>query len=203
MRRKLRKFQRRVNIRPYKRIFYIFVEGNKTEPKYFNIFRTAEYSNVSLQIKSHPSKTHPKQVLSRAKKFIKDELLKKDYEVWLVVDDDSRPEADFQPLINWANGKAHFLAISKPCFELWLLLHFDEGNQIKNTEDCLKRLRKYMPTYEKNQLDEKKLKGKLAEAIKNGKNKYEHYRVWKNGVYTKVYELVENIVDTNYPSSAD
>lgn len=82
MKEKSKRFQRQVGNRFYKKIFYIFVEGNETEPRYFSIFRSSEYSHVCLQIKSHPTKTHPKQVLDRAKKFIKGESLKNDDQVW-------------------------------------------------------------------------------------------------------------------------
>lgn len=111
-----------------------------------------------------------------------------------VVDDDGRPEEDFQLLISWSNGKNNFLAISKPCFEFWLLLHFDKGNQINNVDDCQKRLKKHMPNYEKNQLDEEKLRNNILTAIKNAKDKLNQSKNWKDGSYTKVHELVENIV---------
>lgn len=188
-----KRFQRKVEIRNYKRIFYLFTEGSKTEPKYFNIFRTNKYQGIHLQIKSHPNKSHPKQVLKRAKQFIKGSKLENKDQAWLVIDHDERPEEDFQELNNWCNGKNYFLAISKPCFEFWLLLHFEKGDHIKSMEDCLKKLKKYLPHYTKNQLDIDKLKSNIPAAIQNAKNKFKQTAGWQDGSYTKVYELIENI----------
>lgn len=197
MKRKLKRFKRQVGNRSYKKILFIFVEGNQTEPRYFNIFRASEYSFVHLQIKSHLSKTHPKQVLTRAKRFIKTEKLKNGDQVWLVVDHDDRPETDFQTLKNWSDGKNYFFGISKPSFEFWLLLHFEKGDQVRNFEDCRRKLKKYLPNYEKNQFDEKELKARIPIAIKNAKDKYNQAKDWKDASYTKVYELVEYIMTLN------
>lgn len=126
-----KKFQRKVNTRNPKKVFYIFTEGSETEPKYFSIFKT--YSNISLQIKKHRTKSHPKHVLKRAEIFLKEESLEAGDQVWLVIDHDDRPEEDFKKIKNWSDSdkeKYHF-AISKPCFELWLLLHFDTADKIK------------------------------------------------------------------------
>jgi RloB-like protein len=185
MKGKSNRFQRQVGKRSYKKLFFIFVEGNETEPRYFNIFRASEYSYVHLQIKSHLSKTHPKQVLTRAKRFIKAEKLKKNDQVWLVIDHDGRPEEDFQSLNSWSDGKNYFLAISKPCFEFWLLLHFEKGDQVRSFEDCRRKLKKHLPNYEKNQFDEKGLKTRIPIALKMQKISTNNQKAGKKQVIQK------------------
>jgi hypothetical protein len=48
------------------------------------------------------------------------------------------------------NPVIHGMALSNPCFEFWLLLHFEEGTGALNSNECLSRLRKkYIPNYDK------------------------------------------------------
>ncbi len=41
------------------------------------------------------------------------------------------------------------LAISNPCFELWLYLHFAEQPGLRHRHDLQRMLKKHLPTYDK------------------------------------------------------
>ncbi len=195
-----RKFTRAIATRPYRRIFRIFPEGYETEPSYFEVIRKL-CPDVHISIHCHSSNTHPQQILARAKKFINDKKLGKHDLIWLVVDVDYHDKKDLQPLIDWAKeNKNYGAAISNPNFEYWILLHFEKGDGIKNMKDCENRLKKHLPNYKKNYLDEKKLIPNITTAITNAKNKHRQSQDWHSDHHTTVYELVESIISTNKSS---
>ena len=54
---------------------------------------------------------------------------------------------------NDLNKKVQFKAISSvPCFELWLLLHFEDAQEPLHRDDALARLQKHLPGYTKGKL---------------------------------------------------
>jgi hypothetical protein len=122
----VRKFRRARATRDYRKIFYIFTEGRETEPRYFTMIGNFFSNNIHVSIKYRKNKPQPRQVLKHVGKFISDERPKKDDEIWIVVDVDNRNETEFQPLHQWMTKRKNYgLAISNPCFEYWLLLHFE------------------------------------------------------------------------------
>lgn len=79
----------------------------------------------------------------------------RDYDlVYCVVDEDGKPNInDFVLKVeNTSNGKTKFHCVySVPCFEFWLLCHFD-GASTSPFENCSaaeKRLRNFIPNYDK------------------------------------------------------
>jgi hypothetical protein len=194
-----RKFRRPCATRNYKKVFHIFTEGCETEPRYFAMIGKFFANNIHLSIKYRKTRPQPLQILKYVKKFIRDEKLKKDDEVWIIVDVDDRNKTDFQPLHQWAAKKENYgLAISNPCFEYWLLLHFEEGHNICGLKHCLDRLKTHLPNYEKSHINEEQLKSKVYEAIDNAKNRYiSCNKELFNGNCTTVHFLVEKIAETN------
>ena len=89
------------------------------------------------------------------------------------------------------------LALSNPCFELWLFLHNgDMPSDIKNSRAMEKKLRNQLGSYNKNNLDIEKFKGKITQASKRAKesDKNPGFR-WPGGTGTHVYKLIEAIND--------
>jgi hypothetical protein len=195
---KSKRFQRKPADRPYRKVFYLFTEGAKTEPTYFNILQKICHQHVCITIKSHRTKSDLPHVLNRAKKFIQEEKPNMEFsEFWLVVDVDNRTKSQFAQLQKWTEERSnYYLAISNPKFEYWLLLHFEPGNGISSSEHCSRQLIEHMPYYQKNNLDEKKLLARLSNAIQNAKEKYSQC---ENDCFagncSMVYKLVEKIVN--------
>jgi len=195
---KLKRFQRKPAIRLYRKVFYLFTEGAETEPTYFGILQKNCPQHICIKIAPHKTKSDLLHVLKRAQEFIRKEKPQmKSSEFWLVVDIDDRTAKQFAPLQKWAKkANNYYLAISNPKFEYWLLLHFEKGNDVNNSRDCSRRLKKHMPYYEKNNLDEKTLLANLKNAIKYAKEK--HIQCGNNcftGNCSTVYILVERIMD--------
>ncbi len=68
-------------------------------------------------------------------------------EVWCVYDVDRHPSLNDAGQLARANGIE--LAISNPCFELWLLLHFRESPGARDHEQLPGLLTAYLPGYAK------------------------------------------------------
>lgn len=186
------RFRRPDPTRSYRKIFHVFMEGTKTEPLYFEIFRS--YSNVS--IKPYPSnkKNSAKQIFNRVKKFISREKPIKSDELWIMVDIDNNKKEDLHDIKEWCKKKhGRALAVSNPKFEYWLLLHFDKGDDLRGAESVVKRLEKYLPSFSKSNLDLPKLQLAIPTAILHAKAKISQCEDWYTDYHTTVFQLVEKI----------
>lgn len=130
-----------------KKRFIIITEGSVTEKEYFRKLASL-YKGVSIKAFSQRLQSDPGHVLALAQK--KDVDIEEGDQLWLVVDYDNRAENDFKPLQVWVKEKAYRnLAISNPCFELWLLMHYEEARKIHTTSDCINQLKKTWKNYDK------------------------------------------------------
>ena len=148
MTQKRRNFSRSTNKRTYKKLFILACEGTKTEPQYFDIFSNQNIIKIEIINKGHSST--PLQALNEMRKHLETAELRPDDEAWLIIDKDDWDDRDILSCLHWAGVKPNRgAAISNPCFEFWLVLHFEEGNNINNRRDCIERLRQYLPLYDK------------------------------------------------------
>lgn len=133
----------------------ICCEGEVTEPSYLKGLKN-ELRIRLCRIEVVPSGSNPKTIVdhavekkreaARRARLEKDENLRYD-EVWCVFDVDSHahiPEAKQKAA---ANGVQ--LAISNPCFELWLLLHFKDQRGHIERHAVQSACRGCMPGYDK------------------------------------------------------
>jgi hypothetical protein len=139
---------------PRKRIL-ILCEGIVTEPEYFDDFRREERNalvDVIIDDEGGSPKTlveraaaRKKEAEKKAKRFADDNL--RYDEVWCVYDVDQHPK------LSDANQQARDngieLAVSNPCFELWLLLHFSDQNAHIERNKLVPFLRRQIPGYQK------------------------------------------------------
>ena len=95
--------------------------------------------------------------------------------------------------------------VTNPCFEFWLLLHFDQvfeldkNNLLKNSKVTNKRryteheLRKLLKGYSKNNYDAELIVGKIDTAIKNAKMFCNDIRRLQDEVGTNLGDLIINL----------
>ena len=195
---KRRKFSRRKGERRYRNFFILAVEGNKTEPHYFNLLND---ENSTIKVKCLKKGIHdnaPLKVLARMKKYLKAEELNKSDEAWLVVDKDQWTNEHLCQLYEWSQQSDNYgFALSNPKFEFWLLLHFEDGAGISNSKDCSNKLKKYLPSYDKG-IDVKKISDEMIEqAIKRARLRDNPpCSDWPRSIGTTVYKLVERILES-------
>jgi hypothetical protein len=144
----------------------IVSEGSKTEPLYFKEIKNAHRLQTA-NVEVHPSAlgTEPIQVVRYAKQLFEagdthKRVRAKAFEkVFAIFDrDDHKSYFDALRLVGSLDGKlrndakqpVEFKAIaSVPCFELWLLLHFEDIRHPLHRDEVLTRLKLHMPGYAK------------------------------------------------------
>ena len=149
--------------------FLIVCEDSKSSKFYFEALKK-HFGFVATKVVVQGSidgRTQPNQIVDRAIK------LKSDVEdsggdcydeVWCVIDGDSGKDK-IRPARAKAKSNNIQLAISTPCFEYWLLLHF-EASAIY-AEICEKQksmLKKYLPDYDKGSRDFSMILPKVQDA---------------------------------------
>ena len=152
----------------YDRIL-IVSEGSKTEPLYLNEIRTKfRLSTTNVQVQNSQYGTSPLQVVEYAEHLLKNGDENKYIEphafeqVFVVFDRDDH--ITYHQALSKAatlNGKLRNdlkqpvsvqAIVSVPCFELWLLLHFEDILAPLHRDVVYQRLRQYLPNYDKGQV---------------------------------------------------
>lgn len=160
------KLERKQNRREqYDRIL-IVCEDSKSAPQYFREI-CAAYKLATSNVEIQPGKfgTSPLQVVQYAQHLFENGDLHKGIkpysfeQVFVVFDrDDHDSYQDALSLANSLNGQmsdnddqpAAFQAIpSVPCFELWLLLHYEDVQAAIHRDKVIQKLEKYLPQYKK------------------------------------------------------
>jgi hypothetical protein len=98
-------------------------KAKKTEKQYFALFR-----NTRVQVKVLPTgkdnHSSPQHVLQRLRVFEDQYQLGEEDELWFMIDIDRWPPGVLAQVVKEAKEAGYGLAISNPCFEVWLLCHF-------------------------------------------------------------------------------
>lgn len=119
--------------------------GMTTEPEYFEGMRKS-YRNAAVKIVVKKSGKAPDELVELAT-TIRDHDPESFDEVWCVFDLD---DFDVTNAVTLAGRKGVRLAISNPCFELWLLLHFENHKAaITGYDEARRRLRRHLTCYDK------------------------------------------------------
>jgi RloB-like protein len=140
----------------------IVCEGKKTEPNYFEEMRIlARLPSIHVRIAHSNLGTEPIQVVESAIGAFQE--TKEFDKVYAVFDRDDHPtyanaihkaDAHKSKLKNDERKVAEFCAVpSVPCFEFWLLLHFENITALFHRDEIFQRLRKHLPEYAKNAND--------------------------------------------------
>ena len=206
-----------------KPVILIVTEGEKSEPKYFQHFRTRQ-NNVEVRVvpnSKNGCKTDYLNLIRKASRICKEDDLtpKSGDSVWIITDGDVNYQAKDavkkkNEALAWARTiaekEAYSLLISNPCFELWYLLHLryttahlqDYGAVKKALEQAgIKDYEKHSDLYEQ-------LVSETSEAIKRAKcletHQVENGFVLPLGIdanpFTEVYKLVEKLVIADQPA---
>ena len=119
----------------------IVVEGEKTEVHYFDYVNSA-LPSTNMQMKTVGVKGDPMIIVDRAIEFMKKEELEARRsgdrgnvydQVWAVFDVDDHARID--SAIKLAEDNGIRIAISNPCFEIWLVLHHREQSAHVSTDE--------------------------------------------------------------------
>lgn len=202
------------------RLIVIASEGKDTERIYFKAL-AKEYTNLRVHVhilersENDQNNSSPEHVLKQLNDYKSKYDLEADDELWLVVDKDRWTEAMLSHVATECSQEvAMHMALSNPCFELWLLLHMEDAASLspeeqeqwmknrrrsKNADPYLKvRLRQKMGSYHESSYDALTLIAHIEDAIERAraldKNPTDR---WPQTLGTRVYLLAKSVINRN------
>ena len=139
-----RSLKRRVAIRTPRKTLVVFCEGTRTEPDYLDALKrqpaVRNIAAVDLRVETGQGRTDPRSLVSlaieaRRRAIDTDEEID---EFWCVFDVEwPRNHPNLQEAMAMARQNNVEIAVSNPCFELWLILHFQsQGSWLDTDEAC-------------------------------------------------------------------
>jgi hypothetical protein len=170
----------------------VYCGAVRTEPDYFDGLRRS-LRNSGVTIKVRQQAIAP-DALVRVASDYRDRKPGVFDEVWCVVDVD---EFDIGAAVAEARRSQVSLAVSNPCFDLWLLLHHaDCRAYCAGYAEVLRRLRKYVPEYDKARLDFARFAAGVTDAVARAKELESTGTDYSRNPSTNMWQLAEEIVGT-------
>lgn len=192
---KRRRFSRPSGFRDRKKLFVIATEGAKTEEIYFDSLRPRRDAVVRMEVL--PSRTHksdPKNVLKRLRGFKQKNDITSTDELWLVIDRDTWPCKMLDKIAAECDRNGFQLAVSNPCFELWLYLHLSTPRPFSTADECTSALSSKM-AYDKAGYDADSLHVGIPDALQRAQQMDdEEHHPWPRTNGTRVYLLVQRLL---------
>lgn len=202
------------------RLIVIASEGKDTERIYFKAL-AKEYTNPRVHVhilkrcEDEKNNSSPEHVLEQLNEYKCQYELEADDELWLVTDKDHWTEAMLSRVATECmQDVSMHMALSNPCFELWLLLHLVDVSSLTPEEQLLwmenRRkskssnpylkvlLRQKMGSYHESAYDVLTLIQHVEVAIERArlldKNPADR---WPQTLGTRVYLLAESVMNRN------
>ena len=130
------------------RLFVIATEDTHAPKNYFDENFQSPRVHVAM-LPTEDGSSSPQHVLDRLNEFQAEFDLNDDDELWLILDTDHWVEpnhlGNFKQVCSEAANKGYQLAHSNPCFEIWLLLHWEDiafGQHFSCAKDVVRHLKK-------------------------------------------------------------
>ena len=195
--------------------YYIFCEGQQTEPQYFNGFKKYIESNPIYKdmvlVEIEPCGAETMRVIGQAEEYVRKNKITKG-QIWCVYDKDSFPAERFNGVLERAEALnlqnkdvQYHAAWSNECIEFWFILHFSYYTSNNHRSEYIEYLNnkftelgigKYAKNME-NIFDVLLEHGNPKLAIRYAKriiNEHQGMTPTMIAPGTKVYELVEELV---------
>ena len=170
------KLKRGVAYREPKRCFYLFCEGQRTEPDYFESikkhYRNTMLKEFSVDVLIPYGGGVPLTIAQRAVKFAKSKYglnrgrhrknsFENNDEVWAIFDRDDHP--NFSDAVVLCENNGIKVGRSNPCFEVWLILHVKDYGAINDSHNVQKIYSSLKPSDKKSRNNQ----GCFSELVKN------------------------------------
>jgi hypothetical protein len=135
--------RRKVASRPERKTVVVFCEGEASEPDYISALKRlpAVRNNTSMNIEIAPECGVPLSLVKWAVERARDDEVD---ECWCVFDVEwPKHHPNLDKALCLAQEHGIRLAISNPCFELWLILHFKDQTAFLTTAEAERRSRQF------------------------------------------------------------
>jgi hypothetical protein len=161
--------------------FFVFCEG-KTEESYVNYLRTKYRLPIHIDAKTAGNRLTEKYI----RNYKRDKVVHPKDKTYLMYD------LDAPKMLDKLQGISNAILISSnPCFELWLLLHYQEQTTEISTKNCIASLKSHHIAYKKEVLDE------ILKAVLNSKQQKAIHRALKLAKYknpsSEVFKLIQDL----------
>jgi hypothetical protein len=188
------------------RLFIVASDDSYAPKQYFDFFRLSRVQVHVVETPKDENRCHAIDVLQRLEGIEHE----KEDERWMLLDTDHYVKGphikEFRRIIKEAKEKGISVTLSKPCFELWLLLHHadkDAVTELDNAKSVEKALRGLLAEYNKTRL--KKEHFPLEAVAKAYLQAKDLDKTVKGGVIpltntSRVYRLWEAIIARALPS---
>ncbi len=195
-----------VPVRNTKRRLLIVCGGARTEKDYFDALKD-KYRNSAVTVKIRTDTRSPLHVVETAAEIF--ESTDDDFdECWAVFDVDafgqkkafSGAASNLTQSISVARKRSVNLAISNPCFEYWLLLHFcDHAAHLVDYKSVRDKIKPYVPNYDKSGIKISDYFQGVSEAIARAKKRDEGQQPPGKNPNTAVWRVVTQMVPQETP----
>ncbi len=198
------KYQRKSQIRdPFKKII-IAMEGNTTEPNYFSaVKKKLQASSLKIILLTRDEKntnSAPIHIIEEIKNYKKKDSIDKNDELWLIIDKDRWPDSQLSTVAEECITSKYNLGLSNPCFEIWLILHYDNlSGHIGETWSSRTAHDRWNSIHAAHNISShQKIADNILPAIDNAKELDKNKTArWPNTIGTRVYKLAESIVENS------
>lgn len=191
------------------RLYVVATEDTYAPAQYFHALQERELIDRSrvrvITLATEDCHSAPGHLLKRLDEYrvSLDAMLKED-ELWAVFDVDHHRDKELSAVVTAAGQKGYRLAVSNPCFEIWLLLHeTDDVSAVVTYKDdseaaqrCVAELRRVLGgSYNKSRIDAERLThSSVNAAITRAARMENPAERWPARVGTHVHRLVQRLL---------
>ncbi|MGW2512412.1 RloB family protein [Streptomyces scopuliridis] len=184
--------RRRGPVRRSSRTMLIVCGSKETERQYLQGLRD-HLRNPAVSVVVRGKACSPTQLVTYARG--QRDLNKGGYdEVWCVFDVDEYPDVAEAAVAARRNGIR--IAVSNPCFELWLLLHFADHRAYTATyKKLLPQLQKHVPGYDKTRVEFGKYRDEVRRAAERARKLDPTGEDYERNPSTGVWRLTDRMAN--------
>ena len=181
-------------------LIVIATEGAQTEKQYFEFFEACRVQVKVLPTPGEGSTTtgcsSPKWVLQRLRQYKKEFQIGLTDQLWLVIDTDRWTPHELSDVATKSLQSGINVAVSNPCFELWLFLHHaDLSSDLNGCRKISSALADHLNGYNKTKLKKDDFVPHVETACKRAENiDISPNDRWPQTAGTRVYRLVYEIL---------
>ena len=182
---------------PYRdaRLFVVICEGAKREKNYFEFFQQFSQRIKITVLPPENNASAPNHFLNRAREYEEAVGLSNSDRLWFVSDRDRWKEKVLREIASTCDETSNWqLAISNPCFEVWLFMHFEDITV--TSADSPQKFKQALDALSPSGYQVMAFAPRIEEATKRAKasdTNPDHFMPDLPG--TKVYQLAEQMLE--------
>lgn len=175
------------------KLFLVICEGERRESQYFNFFDGLSRRLKIIAVPNQEGQSAPQHLQVNAEKAVKNYDDGGEYELWIVMDVDRWKPKQLHDIQSFCDEKNWSIAVSNPCFEVWLYFHFENKLPVDARLNQCKTWKQLVNKIEQGGFDSDYHPTLLSTAIQNAKSNYKGIGYFPDVGSTQIYLLGEKI----------